>query len=122
VTGVQTCALPICNDFLDKPVQGEELLEKLQQHLQLEWIYVETRKSDAGSPTLELIPPPASEIEILLALALRGNLKGIIKHSEKLEQLDVKFQPFAWRLKQLASNFQEKQILELLKSYEQGNL
>jgi len=118
----QKCLEAGSNDFLDKPVQGEELLEKLQKHLQLEWIYAETPKSDAANVTLEFIPPPASEIEILLALALRGNLKGIIKHSEKLAQLDEQFQPFAWRLKQLASNFQEKQILELLKLYRQGNL
>lgn len=108
------CVLAGSNDFLAKPVQAEELLEKLQKHLELEWIYAEKPASVPDEKPLELVAPPLEELETLLLLARRGHLKGIIKESEKIEQLDAKFKPFAVRLRQLAKEFQEKQIMELI--------
>ncbi|MBE9125511.1 MULTISPECIES: hybrid sensor histidine kinase/response regulator [unclassified Coleofasciculus] len=121
-----------CNDFLSKPIQIQELLEQLETHLELEWIYeessVRTQQSDVISkePLItdgeelthsQLIAPPEKELAALFDLAMRGNMKGIIEQVAKLEQLDAKFAPFATELHQLAKGFQERRIRELIKSY-----
>ncbi len=111
-------------DFLPKPIQVQELLEKLALHLQIEWIYQgETYKSPEIQPDVEnFMLPPTEALDKLLDLALRGNLKEIIKQIDNLEQTDPKYRQFAFKLRQLAKEFQEKKILEMLTQYKKINL
>jgi len=132
-----------CDDFIPKPVQAQQLLEQLEVHLGLEWVYDDwglTRvvdselgvadqdsegvksneqpinpKSKIQNP--KLIAPPPEEIAVLVDLAMRGNVRGIGEQAARLEQLDDKFVPFASELRQLAKGFQIKQIQEFLKPY-----
>jgi len=106
------------NDFLPKPVLAAALLQKLQQHLHLEWLY------EAQQPAIkavvdytELIAPPPAELETLYELAMKGNFKGILKQVALLEQIDEKYSPFAQQLHQLAKGFQDQEILALIQSY-----
>ena len=121
-----------CNDFISKPVQTQKLLEKLRQHLDLEWIYEE---SSQGSPLLEFsssklagkipylsnqssfIPPPPKIISALHELAMMGDIRGIQEQAHLIERLDEQYLPFANWLRQLAKGFQEKQILEFVRKY-----
>ncbi|MGB7893157.1 MAG: response regulator, partial [Microcoleus sp.] len=116
------------NDFLGKPVQAEELFEMLQKYLKLEWIYDEQKSeiistipfsSDAKllSESKFVVAPPPGEIELLLELAMRGNVKGIVKRSEHIEKLDQKFVSFAVELRQLAQGYQVKKIKEFITSH-----
>ncbi len=134
------------DDFLPKPVQADELLQKLKKHLGLEWIYEQKdddqRIADENlSPhptlpfgvregfcstentfqTLELVPPPAEELALLFDLAMGGRIKTILEQAERLEQLDEKFVPFVKRLRQLAKGFQVKKIKEFIKQYKSSN-
>ena len=119
-----------CDGFLPKPIREAELLEKLQVHLGLEWIYEEaavTRHSsvmididqqttDNGQlSSAQLIAPPAEEIAVLLDLAMKGDLRGVAKRATQLEKLDQKWVPFSTHLRQLAKDFKGKQIREFLK-------
>lgn len=61
--------------------------------------------------------PPAEEIATLLDLAMKGDLRGIVKQAERLEALDQQWVPFATHLRQLAKGFKGKQIREFLKKY-----
>ena len=70
-----------------------------------------------SSQTPKLIAPPPEEIAILLDLAMRGNVRGILEVVARLEQLDAQLVPFASELRQLAKIFQTKQIREFLKPY-----
>ncbi|MBD2243528.1 hypothetical protein [Nostoc sp. FACHB-888] len=119
-----------CDSFLPKPIQRVELLEKLQVHLGLEWVYEDQdkaknikgeKKSFTNSLNFTsqatIIPPSASELAILLDLAMRGNLISIAERSVELEKIDEKLQPFASHLYQLAKGFKGKQILEFLQKY-----
>ncbi len=132
-----------CNDFIPKPVRSEHLLERLRVHLGLEWVYDDSEFSQAADseigmvdqdsegvasnqqpnnrnsqlPTPKLIAPPPEEIAVLLDLAMRGNVRGILEKAAKLEQLDDELVPFASELRQLAKSFQLKQIREFLKPY-----
>ncbi|HEY9863139.1 MAG TPA: ATP-binding protein [Candidatus Obscuribacterales bacterium] len=110
-------------DFLPKPVQAEELLEKLSVHLQIQWIYQAESSTVSGtkSTSAPLVIPPAAALDQLFNLALRGNLKEIIKQTEILEETDPKYSPFALKLRQLAKEFKEKKILEILNQYKEVN-
>ena len=107
------------NDFLPKPLNIEDLLTLLQKYLQLEWLY-ESAPIATDTANLKLIPPPPAELEKLLDLAKRGDIKAIetaIMQLEKCEQ----YLPFVNRIRELADNFQVKQIRELLKSFQGAN-
>ncbi|WP_322111892.1 ATP-binding protein [Aerosakkonema funiforme] len=126
-----------CDAFIPKPVRAEELLEKLRNHLGLEWIYEETsgekpeakeQSSDSSSTQNSklktqnsLVAPPQEEIATLFELAMMGDLRSIQEKAVKLEELDSKYLPFATELRQLAKGFQVKQIREFLKKYRGSN-
>jgi predicted ATPase/signal transduction histidine kinase/DNA-binding NarL/FixJ family response regulator/tRNA A-37 threonylcarbamoyl transferase component Bud32 len=115
-----------CNAFLSKPIRVEELLDCLQVHLGLEWIYEESENRLADSEvsqesskilSQEMIAPGPGEIAILFDLAMMGDLAGIQTQAEKLGKLDVKYLPFANHLTQLAKEFEEEKILEWVQKY-----
>ncbi|ACC79935.1 response regulator [Nostoc punctiforme] len=119
------------NDFLPKPVQANELFQKLQKHLQFEWIYdvIQSQEGVKENQNLKvtsadslvsdtcLISPPPEEIEKLFELAMRGNIKGIREQAQKLKLLDDKFILFAEQLEQLAKSFQIEKIREFIQQY-----
>ncbi|MEH2142000.1 response regulator [Nostoc sp.] len=114
------------NDFLSKPVQADKLFEKLQNHLQVEWIYKspqreekvgETQILETNGVTLKLIAPSPEEIEQLFDLAMRGNIRGIRDQAEKLKQVDENLTPFAEQLQQLAKTFQIEKVREFIRLY-----
>ena len=109
------------NAFIPKPVQATELLQKLQEYLDLEWVYEANEAPLAiGSDTNEIISPPATSMEILYELAMKGNFREIVKQAVLLEQLDPKYIPFAQKLHQMAKDFQDEEILTFIQSYKQG--
>lgn len=113
----QKCIEIGSNDFLAKPVEAEMLFEKLQKYLQLEWIYA-ARKPEASKPAnVEVIPPPAAELEKLYDLALRGHLKGIDQQLKTIDKIDDKYLPFTSQVKELARGFKLKKIKEFLGKY-----
>lgn len=106
------------NTFIPKPVQATELLEKLQKYLDLEWVYEAKEDPLAiASDTTELISPPATEMEILYELAMKGNFREIVKQAVLLEEIDPKYIPFAKKLHQMAKDFQDEEILTFIHSY-----
>ncbi|MEG4499955.1 PAS domain S-box protein [Microcoleus sp. F10-C6] len=106
------------NTFLPKPVQATALLQKLQQYLDLEWVYEANEEPQAiASDTSELIAPPTKEMERLYQLAREGNFLEIVKQAVLLEQIDTKYIPFAKRLHQMAKDFQDEEILTFIQSY-----
>ncbi len=114
------------DDFLPKPVQVDDLLQKLQKYLQCEWIYESPQTLEkAGEFQLqetkkminELIPPSPEEVEKLFELAMRGNIKGIRETAQHLMQVNENLIPFAEQLQQLAKNFQIEKIKEFIQLY-----
>ncbi len=108
-----------CNDFLPKPIRTESLFALLQQHAGVEWQY-------EGSPEpgpqlhetpLELIPPPAGELQELFDLAKKGKIMGVREHIARLEQLERKYQPFTVTLRQYAKGFNLRKLCEFLRPY-----
>ncbi len=114
------------NDFLPKPIQKETLLQSLQKHLNLEWIYeqqVESTKAmttdNQGSNISEgqIIPPSAEEITKLHDLSRKGLINDLLKEIERIEQSEPKFEPFAQKVKDLAKGFKLRQIKSFIEQY-----
>ncbi len=110
-----------CDSFLPKPVDEPKLLELLQEHLQLDWIYEEREESDSNhlvitesSAAQTLVAPPSEEMEILYELAMLGSMKKIRERAIYLEELDEQYAPLAAKLKNLAQGFQEQAIVNLI--------
>ncbi|MEI6332216.1 MAG: ATP-binding protein [Pseudanabaena sp. ELA645] len=122
------------NDFLPKPINFDNLLTKIEMHLDVEWIYeeinlrqVDTRTSsflkndsigtNVNSNTIPMIAPSADQIEILFDLVMQGNINGLVERAAILQKQDPDLVPFATELQDLASEFQIKKIKELIKFY-----
>ncbi|WP_208346794.1 ATP-binding protein, partial [Aetokthonos hydrillicola] len=65
-----------CNDFLPKPIQAQELLDKLQKHLQLIWIY-EYENQNVSTSVTEMVIPPATDLMALYQAAQRCDVANI---------------------------------------------
>lgn len=115
--------------FLPKPVQAEELLDLLQQHLELDWHYATT------PPSPRLIYPQSNEkakdpedvidhirlpnpdiLNQLLDWSKRGNLNRIRRWSQEVIREQAEYQEFAEILGDYAQQFQERAISSLLQA------
>jgi signal transduction histidine kinase/DNA-binding NarL/FixJ family response regulator len=108
-----------CNDFIAKPIQLNEMLEKLHQYLQLEWVY-KTDGKHLPSPNevkQPLIPPPAKITKILYDFSKQGNVGNIIEQAKQLEETDDKYKPFAQKILRLANEFKIRKIREFIEPY-----
>lgn len=105
-----------CNDFLAKPIDSTILLNKLQEHLQLVWIYEDSLppiKSVTNGGDRLVIPIDSELSKVFEALDV-GDFSAIEQESRRISQLDPQYQGFANRLLNLAQTFDEQAILQLL--------
>ncbi len=108
-----------CDDFIPKPVNVDELLEKLQRHLTLKWLYEDTKpvtgelENTASPPEL----PDAEDLKALIQFASFGDIRSIRRYAAKLEKSEPRLRPFATQLNMLAQQFQIDKIRKLLNSY-----
>ena len=77
-----------CDDFLTKPIQLDELLESIQVHLALKWLYEESSAADSGDQkvfeTSPLVVPPKEDLQALLEFAEISHITGSQKSLEKI--------------------------------------
>ena len=105
-----------CDDFLVKPVIATELLNKLQTHLGLEWIY---RAATPGRAPLSTDPaatslPPEEQIRDLQALGAIGYVKGILDKLDEIERADNRYAAFVRRLRERVKGFRLEEYSRLL--------
>lgn len=116
------------NDFLPKPVQQEVLLQSLQKHLGLEWIYEEYAESSEKTakaaniklhqtPGKEIVPPSPEEVNILHDLSRKGLINDLLKEIDRIEGLDPEFQLFTQTLRDLAKGFKLRQIKSFIEQF-----
>jgi CHASE2 domain-containing sensor protein/CheY-like chemotaxis protein len=109
------------DDFLAKPVQLDTLLNLLEKYLKIEFIYAnfpsEKENKDGQNPHPNIIIyPPAAEIDKILDLAKRGNIKEIQLILDTIEREDESYIPFVLIIRDLADNFQIKKIREYIQN------
>ena len=109
------------DDFLPKPVQADELLQKIADNIKISWIYEPSESSrETASYQPEVEPedrmeiPPPDVIEKLLDLARQGLLNRIVDEVKQLQQEKSQYQVFCQTIEQLAQEFKIKQIRDIL--------
>ncbi|GAB4290379.1 MAG: hypothetical protein Fur0025_25170 [Oscillatoriaceae cyanobacterium] len=122
------------NDFLPKPILKPALLETLQRHLGLEWIYQTPKglepgsfqgRGDGGMATVESLgslgtlptPPPEEELALLLDFALKGDVFAILERAEQIQKLDSNYSDFCQHIIAKTQNFDTQYIRDFVKKY-----
>ncbi|WP_242056306.1 MULTISPECIES: hybrid sensor histidine kinase/response regulator [unclassified Nostoc] len=113
------------DEFLSKPIQVDELLQQLERHLGLKWIYKQPQSEGeiinnlvtADNQSDTLIPPAPEVLQELITLVNKGNFNAILRWADQLETTDPTFAIFANQLRQLARQFNEDAILNFLNKY-----
>lgn len=108
-----------CDDFISKPVDADELLDKIQIHLGLKWIYgTADISSGTVKPSAKAVIPPSDEyLEILWQMAEIGDIIGIRQHLKKLADENADLVPFSETLDDYAKKFQTKMIRQFISQY-----
>ncbi len=115
-----------CNAFLPKPIRVDLLLELLQQYLGLTWIYESATLTATADEALgdtivaedtQFIGPAPEQSAVLFDLAMMGDIAGILDYTHQLEQDNPQLIPFVKKIRQLAKEFNEREICELVERY-----
>ncbi|NEQ99379.1 MAG: response regulator [Cyanothece sp. SIO2G6] len=119
----QTASLEAgCDIFLPKPLDLSTLLQALQQLLGLTWHYEEKASPAISLPTniptevpsKILISPPPAELITLYQAAQAGFIEDIQAEAEKLKTINSNYVVFANQLINLAQQFEDEAIVQLI--------
>jgi CheY-like chemotaxis protein len=109
-----------CDDFISKPVKIEVLLEKLEKHLQLEWIEEQAASDATGLASIgELKPekiPYKNVLDRIIETAERGDFTRLETILEKLEAEDAAYGLFCNQLREFAKKYDNEGIIEYIKT------
>jgi CheY-like chemotaxis protein len=106
------------DDFVVKPVDFWQLLEKIRHHLRLEWLYEEPETIVPVAPVavvasaLRAIPRDA--LESLWSLGQMGHVRGIHRKLDELDQADDASRNLAQHLRPLVKAFQLNRYMQIL--------
>ncbi|MGV0103160.1 CHASE2 domain-containing protein [Nostoc sp. DSM 114160] len=104
--------------FLPKPLQIDELLNRLRSLLGVEWIYAESSPPKGEQITgSEWVLPSQDVLQQLYHLAMMGDISAIEGMLRELIEENSQLAPFAAELSKLTANFQTGKIRKLLKSF-----
>ncbi|MDM8527646.1 ATP-binding protein [Anaerolineales bacterium HSG24] len=105
-----------CNDFITKPYPVEILLKKIQEYLQISWIYEES--GEIGDADNKITPPPPETIDMLFNLVIRGKIRDVRKQLTELSLLDEgRYHLFVDKIAKLAKSYKLKEIRHFLNQY-----
>jgi signal transduction histidine kinase/ActR/RegA family two-component response regulator len=110
------CMAAGATGFLSKPIDRDALLGLMAEHLGLEWVLQAPPAAGSGAVLADLVVPPPGDLEALHRLALSGNMRAIREHAAEVAARSPALRPFCEKLQQLASAYQSKAILGLLKA------
>ncbi|MBD2204118.1 response regulator [Calothrix sp. FACHB-1219] len=107
------------DDFLNKPVDMNELCKLLIIHLDLVWIYANSHSDNTPITQIEseIVLPPITDLQVLLDFVQEDNLKALREHLESLMHSDSRYSGFSGSLLKLAKKFQAEEIETLLQNY-----
>lgn len=112
------------SDFIAKPILAEDLLDKIQSHLNLSWIY---EQQDTGENLTAVLPlassqqemavPPRQELLALYKAAKGGDVEGVEMEVIRLKQLNPEYTSFSARVREMSEDFEYKAIVKLVDRY-----
>jgi two-component system, chemotaxis family, CheB/CheR fusion protein len=113
------------NNFIAKPLNFEQLLRIIEQHLNLVWITPHNGQrsllTPVSLPTENLTNQPlvVPDLEILTKLKeliIQGDIRGSISYVSTLDQ-QAELRPFIKQVTQLAENCQLKKLKDFIQQY-----
>jgi DNA-binding response OmpR family regulator len=113
------------SDFLAKPIQLPELLEKIKSYLNLSWIYEpefsgeNVREAVATSPQ-SMVMPPREELLVLYQAAKSCYVEDVDREINRLQQLEPEYSSFVAMVVQLSNDFEYEAIVKLVDRYYHG--
>jgi PAS domain S-box-containing protein len=114
-----------CDDCIAKPVSVDRLLQSLQTHFNLEWIYeqkVNTHSQLTSTDTLPLIIPPPDELVMLSELAEMGNITQIKKYLSQIKARNPQLLPFVLKTEPFLKTYQFEQLVDFIESYKENRV
>ncbi len=108
-------------DFLLKPVNVFQLLDRIGKRLQLEWVYPvagETIEPQSGIETVINLPPP-EYLQALRELIVLGYVRGIHEKLDEIELLDADYEEFIEIVRTCARQFRLDSAIAFLQRMEQ---
>jgi signal transduction histidine kinase/DNA-binding NarL/FixJ family response regulator len=117
-TDRQNCLQAGYTDFLAKPIQAAELLDKIQSYLNLSWIYDRTTGENftAALPQTarepEMVLPPIEELLALYQAAQGGDVEAVEVEVIRLKQLSQEYTPFTAKVLELSADFEYREIVK----------
>ncbi len=106
-----------CSDFLEKPVEYDELIKILKKELNLEWVY-ENKDKKIKEQDVKLqekvIFPPKAEVVKLVDIAMKGSITELKQSILDIKVMDSQFKPFTDTIENLAGKFDFEKIIEFL--------
>ncbi len=122
-----------CNDFLPKPIQAQDLFDKIKSYLNLSWIYEQesedgaeklrdelnrdrteyTSRNDRVTLTVMNIPPQ-EELLALHQAASGGDVQIVEEEVMRLQQLNPDYTAFVTRIQELAAEFEYEKIVQII--------
>ncbi|GAK55734.1 PAS fold family [Candidatus Vecturithrix granuli] len=109
-----------CDDFLTKPLHFDEVLDRLQVHLGLEWLYEPLALGNFEEESQDpdpMVLPSREDLQTLLRFADLGNITGIQEMLENLTQQNSEFRAFVVKIDRLARKFDFEKMIFLLRSF-----
>lgn len=115
-----------CDEFIPKPIQAKELIDKIGKCLGLQWIYEDAAESpqeldisgvQSESEDVNLIYLPAEELANLKEAVAIGDVENIQRTATRLTEFSPKFTAIANQLLQLAEEFDIDKIKVLVNQY-----
>jgi signal transduction histidine kinase/FixJ family two-component response regulator len=109
------------NDFLPKPIQAILLLQSLEHHLELAWVY-QAEATEAKEPatsdkeSVVMVTPPTEALQTLYELSRRGLIQEFLSELEQIEQQNPQYQPFTRSLRKMAEGFKIKDLKNTLEN------
>ncbi len=112
-----------CDDFIPKPIRFQQLLERLQAHLNLIWIYqdIDSLIGVKSQVKVEVPPdflgPPAEIAQLLVEFAELGDVGSIMQLIEAVQPDHQELSLFFQQVRELARNFDLDEIAHLVRMY-----
>ena len=106
-----------CHELLPKPVNLEQLMTLLEEHLQLDWLISKSITEPDQPNSSKVVPPPQETLVKLLELAELGDLEEIKQQINSLEALDDQYSAFVQEIRQLVASFQQERLEILINNF-----
>jgi signal transduction histidine kinase/CheY-like chemotaxis protein len=111
----------VYDDYLIKPVNLSELLQRLHALLNIEWIYDQPRKVSASATQRDVssfTAPPKQDIEDLIRLGQIGYVRGILDKLNEMESVgdSAHHQEFVHHLRAAVDRFDLRRYMAMLEA------